>query len=560
MRNFLDFIYRNRFLAVFVIFLFLGLALYANSFGNALFWDDDDLITKNAYVQSFNAKEFFAQNEIAGANQISNYWRPLLLISFAIDYKIWGLAPIGFHFTNTVLHIFSAWLAFVFLSLFISSINKKKYFSDERIFLLSFLPSLVFLVHPLNTEAVTYVSGRGDPLSATFSLLALIFYVSFRNYKRRIYILASLLFFIFGLLVKEQVVFLPLLIVLTELFLNDEKGIKRRIMSLLGKVWSFAAVSIVYAVLRLTILDFNNLLDGVDYSLSDSYNVDVWQRLFTFCSVMLLNLKILFVPLGLHMAREISPVASFFSWSVIVFILFLAASLLASIKNWKRSPLVSFGVLWFLTILLPRTNIVAINRPMYEHWLYLPMLGFWLSLFSLVFLLFDKIVEGRFKKIVFLIVGACLMLFVVFLSIATIVRNSDWRDPITFYEKNLGYTPNSYIQRNNLAMAYDESGQYQKAIEQYRQAIDIADIYPQVHYNLANSLVSIGSYEEATKEYEAALKISPRFFEAFKNLVLLLAKSGQNKELEVILKEKEGDFATLKEFWYLKEVLLNLEK
>jgi hypothetical protein len=533
---------KNKELVVFLMFLVIGLALYANSFGNALFWDDDDLIVKNSYVQNFNIGKFFTDNEIAGSGQVSNYWRPFLLVSFAIDYKLWGLSPIGFHLTNTVLHILAAWLVFIFLFLLISSIKKCEAFSFGRNFLLSFLPALLFLVHPLNTEAVTYISGRGDPLSAVFSLLAIIFYTLFSCGRKKANLLASLLFFVAGLLTKEQVIFLPLLIILIEALIGKGDGFKKTVVLLLKKTWPFLIILISYIVLRLSVLNFNDLLGGVDYGLSDSYNISVWQRLFTFCLVMLLNVKLLFAPLGLHMSREITPVVSFFSWPVLVFILSLAVIIFVCVKTWKENRLIAFGFLWFLVLLLPRTNIISINRPMYEHWLYLPMVGFWLFFFSLFFVVSDHFSSTKKRALLAwtrVVFCAMIITYCAWLGILTIGRNRDWRDPIIFYEKNLKYTPNSYIQHNNLGMAYADVGRIEEAVSEYGLSLSINDVYPQVHYNLANSLLLLNDFDGAEKEYLQAIKMNSSFGLAYNSLYKLYIYRGQaGKAKEVLEKLK----------------------
>lgn len=105
-----------------------------------------------------------------------------------------------------------------------------------------------------------------------------------------------------------------------------------------------------------------------------------------------------------------------------------------------------------------------------------------------IILLFEKLKVN--KKINLTI----LILFICYLSFLTVLRNLDWRDPITFYEKNLTYTPNSFIQHNNLGMAYSDVGRIEDAIKEYKTAISIADIYPQVHYNLGNAFASIKKF------------------------------------------------------------------
>ena len=104
------------FILVFIIFLGIGLTIYSNSFNNEFFWDDDDSIVNNEYIKDFKyLPNYFSENLIAGTGQTTNYWRPVLLISFAVDYHIYGLNPTGFHVTNTILHIVVAFLIFILI-------------------------------------------------------------------------------------------------------------------------------------------------------------------------------------------------------------------------------------------------------------------------------------------------------------------------------------------------------------------------------------------------------------------------------------------------------------
>src|SRR3990167_8692024 len=149
-------------------FLFIGLliivgfAIYAPNLNNVLFWDDNEWIVSNPFVYDFSRlKEIFTENILAGYGLNSNYYRPLLLLSFAVNYVIDGVKPLGYHLVSNGFHIANGLLIFFILT----GVFKRR--------LPAFLAALLFLIHPLQTEAVTYISGRGDPMSVFFMLLAL---------------------------------------------------------------------------------------------------------------------------------------------------------------------------------------------------------------------------------------------------------------------------------------------------------------------------------------------------------------------------------------------------
>ncbi|MFH1427190.1 MAG: tetratricopeptide repeat protein [Patescibacteria group bacterium] len=539
----MQYLIKHKKVIILLILLVAGLIIYGNSFNNEFFWDDNDSIVNNIYIKDWqNFSKFFSENLIAGAGQTSNYWRPVLLISFALDYHIFGLNPFGFHLINTLLHIFVAWLVFIILHLLLKK-NQKK-LSDifqeiSKFYILPFLVSLFFLIHPLQTEAVSYIAGRADPLSSVFFLLAILFYLIYRLNKNKLiwqYGLA-LLFFIFGLFTKEQVILLPGIILLIEIILLTKKFNKESIIKILKLILPFVLISASYFLIRVFLLDFNDLLSGTEYQ--PDYDQNILFRFFTFTYVMILYFKLLFIPFSLQMAPEVPVITSFFTYSVLVFVIIFIDIIIISILTWRKNRFIAFGFLWFILILLPRINIISINRPMYEHWLYLPMIGFWLALFSLLALLFQYIKTKIPKQSILLVYLGLVIIIVYFFgfSILTIKRNNDWQNPISFYEKNLRNTPSSYIQHNNLGMAYAEAGREEEAINEYKKAIALKDIYPQVHYNLANSLKALNRFDEAIKEYEEALKISPNFLLAYNNLLsIYVEKSDQEKVGELINK------------------------
>lgn len=509
---------------VLLVLVVAGFFVYANSLPNKLFWDDHDGIVNNVYIKDWSYfPKYFSENLIAGSGQISNYWRPLLLVSFAADYHFFALNPVIYHLTNLFWHIISAWLIF----LLFYRLSKKHW--------LSFWPALLFLVHPLQTEAVTYVSGRADPMSAAFVLLSLLAYVLFRHKQSRVFLAVSLVSFLGSLLIKEQSIMLPALIFLIEFFFFfDKKNWQKSLKIFLP----FVLISGAYFLLRVFVLNFNDLLSGVDYV--GAYDNSLITRLLTFTYVFLKYLQLLFVPLNLHMAYEVNPVTSIFSWSVAGFVLVVSGFIYLVKKYWQEDKLLVFGLAWFLILLLPRTNIISINRPLYEHWLYLPMAGFWL----VIILSIEKI---KINKKISL---AVLILFICFFSFLTVRRNLDWREPITFYQKNLKYTPNSYIQHNNLGMAYAEAGQTEAAIKEYKTAIAIADIYPQVHYNLGNALVAVNKLDEAEAEYYKSIKISPSFTLPYINLLNLSLFEKNEQKLEIVLTQIKKNFS---EEYYLTQ-------
>src|SRR5581483_4530583 len=150
-----------------VTFLFLlTFFCYFNTLGNSLFFDDEDFIYNNAYVQNFSLDKYFSENVIAGAGKVSNYYRPFLLLSYGIETKLFGGFPFIYHLDNILLQAVAGILLFLVF---------KRLTNNQFVSLFS---AALFIVHPIQTEAVSYASGRSDPMGALFVFATLFCYVS----------------------------------------------------------------------------------------------------------------------------------------------------------------------------------------------------------------------------------------------------------------------------------------------------------------------------------------------------------------------------------------------
>jgi protein O-mannosyl-transferase len=539
----LELIRKNKAVAVFILFLVIGLAIYANSFGNQFFWDDNDVVVNNVYVQHFNVGKMFSQSLISGAGQTTNYYRPVLLLSYALDYQLWGMNSFGFNLVDVLLHILNAWLIFILLYFLLSLRVKRNSLdrNDKADFWLACLPALIFLVHPLNTEAVDYVSGRADVLYAFFALLSLIFYFNFSQAenarKKIINYSAAILFFILSLLTKETAVVLPVAIVLIELVFFAAGSVGARLKAAAKKTWPLFAVLAVYIVLHLKIFNFNHLTGSLTGCLGDYCSYGIIRRALVFLLVCLNYFQILFLPVGLHMERAVSEFGSIYSWRLAAAIAAILAWAAAAVYFWRREKGVAFGLGWFFVFLFPSSGIlVKMLYPTYEHFLYLPAIGFWLAILCLVNLAFAEIKDRKVLLLAPVIFYVMLVACVVFWSFLTTERNRDWHDPITFFEKNLKYSPQSFIEHTGLGMAYDNAGRFTEAEAEYRQAIAISDVYPQVHHDLAISLTELKKYDEAEKEYLKAIAMDPGFVAPYRNLYNLYEFLGENGKAENIIK------------------------
>lgn len=508
MQKAIGFLKQNRTWLVILLFTVVGLTLYANSFHNQMFWDDNDGIINNAFIKDWHFfPKYFLENLIAGSGLVSNYWRPVLLIIFSVEWHLWHGHVLGWHLVNTLAHIFAAVLLFLVL---------KRFF---RNFWLAFISSLFFLIHPLQTEAVTYVSGLADPLSAVFTLLGVWFYLNFKDEggskaNSWNYILA-LIMYPLAVMTKDSAVVMPALIALFNFFYEPASGsFRQKVISTIRHTYPFFLTTAVYALLRATTLNFQNTFNL--YNEQNLYTSNFFVRLFTFFKVLATYFGLLLWPNHLHMERTVTLARSLLSWPVLLGILILLL-LLAVVRSYKKYPIISFGILWFIAMFFPHSNLLVPTAGLiYEHWLYLPMAGLWLALFYII-----QINLPRLGRAAVLTGISALVVCVTFFSAKTISRNRDWHDPITFYNQTLAYSPDSYRIINNLGMAYDDAHEYAKAKKMYERAISLNPSVQVAYHNLGNTYKELGDTELAVRNFETAIRLDPTFSYSYNALTQL---------------------------------------
>ena len=517
---------------VVAIFVVTGFIIYANSFVVPIFWDGDDFLTNNLYIKNWNYfPRFFSENVIAGAGLVSNYRRPMFLTVSSIGWHIWGDWPAGYHFINISLHIANSVLLFlVFVGLF------KNHW-------LAFFTAGAFLVHPMQTEAITYTVGTADPLWVFFVFLGIFFYLKFSAsestpFKSKYYWL-SLALFIAALMTKEQAIIMPALIFIVGWFLDIDKdcSLKERAVKVWKSLWPFLIIASFYLFLRATALNFKNSFNFYDGTTS-VFASNFYIRVLTFFKILTTYFELIFWPHNLHMERTIDIAASFFAPDVILGAIVFAALLILAFTQRGRWPILSFGVLWFFIGLVPVSNIlVPINGLLYEHWLYFSLGGVFLALFWAIFAIGRKL---NLQKIF----SAIIIFYLVFLGYLAIKRNRDWQDPIGFYNQILQYTPDSYRVINNLGMEYAEIADYNNAEITYKKAIDLAPDIAVAYNNLANVYKNTSKENLAEQYFKNAINIDPGFLYAYNNLAGIYLKRKEYQKAQELFESyltKNGD-------------------
>jgi len=499
--------------AVRPVFLFAALALmatlgflvYANVLKGTFVWDDEVLVVNNTYIRDLaHLKNIFTENILGGVKRMSAFYRPLQILTYAFDFFVWELNPFGYHLTNVLWHIGAALAAYLFLLALAA---------PRRVALWA---GLFFVVHPVHTEAVSYLSGRADPLTAVFIFLCLTFYIRYGRRQRAGLYAASMIFATAALLSKEIALLLPFMVLLYH------TTTRTRIRA--AGFWSLLALVAGYIVLRQV---FSRHLAG-----EMDVTVPFLQRIPGVFAAYAQYLRLLVWPFGLHMEYG-QPRFSFSDPGVLLgVVLFFGSAVLFVMARRRDDALLSFAVGWFLLTLSPVANIFPVNAYMAEHWLYLPSVGFFLAAALLLDRWAAKSAGARRCVYVF-VAGA-----VTFYAFLTVRQNHVWTRPSLLYESILAHAPESPRLLNNLANIYAKDPVTQdKAVALYRRAIASDPGMAFSYFNLANLYKRLGQEGAAIENYRKAMELDPLYVEAYNNLGVLYFAQGRFEDAAAVLEE-----------------------
>jgi hypothetical protein len=433
-----------------VIFL-VTFGIYWNSLQGDFIWDDRGLILENtSYLESWkNVFSSFTQPFFG----TTPFYRPLLLVSFILDYQLWGLNPFGFHFSNVLLHGLNGFMVYLLAFLLFK----------QRTFALS--AGLLFATHPIQTEAVAWISGRNDVLLTFFSLLTIICWIQWRKLEGTKGVFAYvgfLLSYCCVLLTKESGIILPVLIMLVDYFsLNT---FPHRLHARQKVYLPLILISVLYISVRM------NLLGGADLQVRE---LDTRQIVSGVMVTYAYYVKMLLFPIVQTASPSILTVSSFKNPEFITSIVLVGSLAVVTVSCWKRFRELSFIVLWFFVALLPVSGIISLPVPALEHRLYLGSVAFSM----LIPLLFYRTLLPRthesFARSSPVFSLCILVALIMFYSTKTVTRNTVWKDERTFWLHTVQYSPSSVFAHNNLGIVYAREGQHNKAIRIFKKALSL---------------------------------------------------------------------------------------
>lgn len=491
------------------IFFLLTFLTYFVSLNNQFIWDDVEVIQKSYYrIDRSNYFSGFVPSDIS--EKKLQYYRPILALSYIVDWKLWNLDPFGFHLTNSIIYSLTV------VAFFLLCVQFANLYDLRRSLFFSLTATLVFLFHPMHVESVSWISGRTDVLCGLFFILSV--YSHLISYNRKYFFILAALFLALSLLSKEVAVSLPFLVVGID-FLNGKLKQKESIL----KYCLYFGILFLYIYLRsrafVTIPDVYNT--EIESSPDTPHNIRYFYDIF---KVLVLTysyyLKQLMFPYYFNSFVTFLPSGGiYFTASIIVTI---STSLIAIYYYFTRRYIITTGIFWILLTIGPSSLIAIfafIATPVAERYLFVPSVGFCILLGYTFCEISDNRKYRRFGLILSSLIFCSYLIF-------CINRQSVWNDRVSFWKDVSIKSMNHAIPHINYGMALLDAGKTDEAIKEFNISLD-----PRIENtptgraiaanNLGVAYINLKQYGNAAKTLLIALKSDPSFYKTYYHFGLL---------------------------------------
>ncbi len=482
-----------------LILALAALGAYANSLAGPFIFDDGLAITNNPSI--LHLWPIWAP---LMPDDLTVGGRPIFNLSLALNYATSGMDVWSYHAVNLTIHILAGLtLLGVARRTLLQPVLRAKFGADASPLALAI--ALLWTLHPLQTESVTYISQRSESLMGLFYLLTLYAFIraagSAPDRRRWMIICVGSCFL--GMATKEVMVTAPLMALLydrTFVAGSFREAWRRRRPLYAGLAASWALLIHPLSLSR----------QDVGYG----HGVTTWAYALTECGVLPQYLKLVFWPFPLVLDYGASMVSH--PRQVLPQALFLAVLLAVTAWAFVRRPAIGFAGVWFFLILAPSSSVIpVVLSPMAEHRLYLslaaPVTLVVLGLYAWM---------GRLS----LVLTAALALAC---GLLTFERNQDYGSEIVLWRQVTDFRPGNARAHNNLGLAFFKDGQLNAAMGQYQEALQIDPQYAQAHSNLGVALMRCGRVDEAILELQRSLEINPNVPETIINFGIAVSQKGR---------------------------------
>ena len=492
-----------------------------------VYYDDNLYVTENPHVKAGLTLESFIWAFTTG--HASN-WHPLTWLSHMLDCELYGLNPMGHHWTNLQIHIVNTVLLFILLNWMTGAVWPS-----------GFVAAL-FALHPLHVESVAWVAERKDVLCAFFWILSMLAYVKYtRNQSKMSYLLIVVLF-AFGLMSKPMIVTLPFVLLLLDFWPLERLKyyLPNQSSNLFSLIWEKIPLFVLSAASSIATFFVQQHGGTVASIESLSLKARVANTIVSYTNyigkmIWPLNLAVLYP------FREWHPGQVMMSG-----LLILVLSILA-VQAWRKFPYLTLGWLWYLGTLVPVIGLVQVGaQSMADRYTYIPLIGLFIII---AWGMRDITTKWQGQRILLPIFSGIALVFFI---ICTWFQVYYWQDGITLFKHAVKVTHNNSIVHCNLAHALDRHGKQDEALVHYFKALQINPKYTEAHNNIGNILARQENDKGAFYHYQEALRINPKHAGAYYNLGKIYANRGEFENALLYYKK------TLQVSPNMREALYNL--
>jgi len=495
---------------------------YLNALNNPFVYDDRDTVVANASLVDLSNVRFLF---------LYSPFRPLVNLSYAIDRALWGYRPLGFHLTSVLLHAAAAVLLLLLMQRALEDAGPAPRGAGPA----ALLAAALFAVHPLQSEAVAYVSGRSEVLCAVWFLAAMVLARDAMASGSALRGAAACVCGALAIASKEVGLVLPVMVVVYDWLLRpgDDDSRWRRLWRIFVPGFVVASAVAGYRLLALPHLTGGStpLLTGMTQA------IVVWRYV-----------GLLLWPGGQSIMHGVHRATSLADPLAIAAVAALAGVCLLAWWLRRRIPVVAFGLLWFLIALSPSSSIVALAEGMAEHRVYLASAGIFIAIAGMAV----RAIPSPRRKAAALpgqYIAAAAVLITV-LSVLTVMRNRVWGSAIALWGEAVVHAQGMWEPHYALADALREGGNCGAAVPEYRKVVDLSPAHRDAYVNLGICLAQTGQLEEAERSFRQVLAIDPTFVRGYTNLgalALLRGDAGSARDFyrEAIAQDQNNVFARM---------------
>jgi len=514
-------------LFAFCSILIVVLITYSNTLNAEWQFDDFPNILNRTEIHFSDLS--WAQIKNACGNENLRFYRPLTILSFGLNYYFFEKDPTSYHIINILIHIITAFILFLFIRKMLNLKRLEPKYGNKA-YSIALLSSFLWVINPLQTQAITYIVQRMASMAAMFYLLSMYFYltarISYKFNKKYFYYFLSFLFGFLAFGSKENTAILPITIILFEISFFRAIS-KQNFKAILFFLFLCFLVPFFLGLIIKgpALFDFERLASNFN-----NRNFTIFERILTQPRVLLYYLSLLIYPMPnrLSIIHEITVSRSFFNpITTLPSILIVIIIILICILKTKKYPLISFCILFFFLNHSIEASFLNLEL-VFEHRNYLPSLFIFIPI-SILLINFINYYNYniRMKNITVIFV----ILSIIGIGHGTYVRNFIWRTEESLWMDAVDKNPDSKRAYTNLGRFYFSIGEREKALKEYSKVFSLPEdshgiVEHITHYNLALNYEKLGNTEKAIYHLKKTLELKPDYFDAYNNLAVAEFKKG----------------------------------